>query len=121
MSDMPHIMQFKILVYPSEHDDIGAFTAHCLNMDVLADDDTVEGAVSNLLETIEATLRAAAPRNAGVFRDAPRQYWQKLARAKKLPAELIERIARDANKRLSPDRRTIDLESMCELRQLEPA
>jgi len=117
-------VQFPIVVYPSEDAEGGAFTAHCLNMDVLADDDTVEGAVSKVLETIEVSLEAAEKHNANAFRDAPEEYWDKLASARPIARELWERILFfNANKRRAKDRKTlrIDAEKQLDLRQLETA
>ncbi len=88
----PGYIQLFIVIYPSECSDVGAFTAHCLNMDLIADDDTVEGAVDLLLELISTTMESGAVHKANCFRDAPRKYWEKLEHAKRLPLELIERI-----------------------------
>lgn len=115
------VCQFPIVVYPSEDSEGGQYTAHCLTMDVLRDDDTVEGAVFSLLETIEAALEAAAKHNANVFREAPQAYWDMLASARPIPAELRERIIFNANKRLTGEGRpAIDVEKQFDVRQLEP-
>ena len=114
-------MKFPVVVYPSEESDVGAFTAHCLNMDLIADDNTVEGAVDKLLNTIEVALEASDKHRANVFRDAPREYWSKLADAKELPKELLERIIFNANKRHRNTKPLIDVEAQVELRQLEVA
>jgi len=113
-------MRFTIVIYPSEFDSAARFTAHCLNMDLVADSDSVEGAVSDLLETIEAQLEAAQKYNAEAFHYAPQRYWDKLKGAKELSRELRERIIFDANRRLSRDK-GIDVESQFDLRQLECA
>lgn len=113
-------IKYQVVVYPSEDDEGGRFTAHCLNMDIIADDDTVEGAVSKLLETIEATMEAAQKHNADPFSSAPREYWDKLANADRLPQELVDRIMLNARKSERTGR-YVDIESQCELRQLEPA
>ncbi|MHC4696469.1 MAG: hypothetical protein ACYTFA_06990 [Planctomycetota bacterium] len=119
---MSPLLQFPILIYPSEDSEGGEFTAHCLSMDLLADGDTVEGAVSELLESIEAALEAAQKHNANVFRRAPEEYWDKLARAQALPTELAERIVFNSNKRRSPAvPPLIDVEKQCEMRQLQVA
>lgn len=108
---------FQFVIYESDDDTVGAYIAHCLNMDVLADDDTVEGAVSNLLETIEVTLEMAGKHSASLFRDAPRKYWDMYASAQQLPAELMERIVYNANKgRVGEGREFVNIESQCELR-----
>ncbi len=77
--------KFPIVVYPSEDDEGGLFTAHCLTMDVIADGDTAEIAVSRLLETIKATFEAAKKygerfdsfdcRRTTPLRLAPENYW----------------------------------------------
>ena len=114
--------KFQIVVYPSQDDDGGAYTAHCLNMDLVADDDTVEGAVSRLLETIEAAIEASQKHNADAFRSAPKEYWEMLARAIKLPRELMERIVFHANKRhAAASKKLVDVETQCDLRQLQVA
>lgn len=118
---MPSVtVKFPIVIYPSEDTEGGRFTAHCLNMDILADDDTVEGAVSKLVESIEAGLEASAKHGASPFRDAPAEYWQKLGRAEALAPELRERIIRSANKRIRKSGPSaIDVEHDCDLRQLD--
>jgi hypothetical protein len=110
---------FPIVIYPSEDEEGGAFTAHCLNMDLIADDDTVEGAVSKLLETIEAAFEAGRRHRANPFRDAPKEYWDKLAQARPLAREPLEQIVFAANLRsASFPERAIDVETQCDLRQL---
>ena len=113
-------IKYIIVIYPSEEGDLGSFTAHCLNMDIIADDDTVEGAVGLLLELIETNLDSAREHNANAFRDAPKEYWDKLALAQKLSPELNERIIRDANRRLGHEY-PIDLERNVDLRQFQTA
>lgn len=114
------VYQFPIVIYPSEDSDGGRVTAHCLTMDVLADHDTVEGAVSDLLETIEAALEAAEKHNANVFREAPQEYWDKLEHATRVPPELMERIVFNANKRLAgTSHPLVDVEKQCDVRQLQ--
>lgn len=110
-------IKFPIVVYSSEDAEGGRFTAHCLNMDLVADDDCVEGALSKLLESIEAGIDAAVKHNASPFRDAPRQYWDRLARAKQLPRELRERVIFNANKRHVPA--AVNVESQCDFRVSE--
>lgn len=98
-----HFISFPIVVYPSEFEDCKRYTAHCLNMDIVADDDTVEGAVSSLLEDIHATLEASGHFKASPFRDAPKPYWEKFAQARKMPAELCDRICLNVNKGVRAD------------------
>jgi len=115
------VYQFPIIIYPSEDDEGGCFTAHCLSTDLIADDDTVEGAVDDLLETIEAGLEAAQKHNANIFREAPQKYWDMLANAQPLAPELMERIIFNANKRVTGSNQPlIDVEKSCDLRQLQP-
>lgn len=116
------VYQFPIIIYPSGDDDGGCFTAHCLSTDLLADDDTVEGAVNGLLETIEAGLEAAQKHNANIFREAPQKYWDMLASAHPLAPKLMERIIFNANQRITDKKQPlIDVEKECDLRQLQPA
>ena len=68
-------LPLQIAVYRSEDDEGGAFTAHCLTMDLVADDDSISGAVSKLLATVEVAIEAAEKHDANVFRPAPRKYW----------------------------------------------
>jgi len=111
-------IHFPIIVYPSEHRDIGAFTAHCLNLDIIADDESVEGAISKLLETIEHQLDVAEEHEADPIQMAPESYWVKLRRAKPIPSELMDRIIRNANQRHHP--RSLD-PAQLEIRELQPA
>lgn len=85
---MSVVIKFPIVVYPSEYDDAKAFTAHCLNMDLVADDATIEGAVSKLLETIEAAFDASEKHSTWPFADAPPEYWKELNGAKSFLVEL---------------------------------
>lgn len=107
------VIKFPIVIYPSEDDSCGRFTAHCLNMDIVAAEDSVEGAVSSLLEAIDAALSAAVKYNANPFRDAPPEYWDRLGKAKRLPEEMRERIIFRANAHSS---HSVDVESQCDLR-----
>mgnify|MGYP001220146614 CR=1 FL=1 len=113
-------IKFAIVVYPSEEGAGARFTAHCLNMDLVAEHDCVEGAVSDLLESIEAAIEAGAKYNANPFRDAPKEYWDKLARAQPIPSELKERIIFNANRRRKRlTKPHINVETQCDLRQLQ--
>ncbi|MEK7711163.1 MAG: hypothetical protein AAB341_04625 [Planctomycetota bacterium] len=111
-------IHFPIVVYPSEYADIGPFTAHCLNLDIIADDETIEGAVSKLLETIEQHLDAAEAHGADPIQMAPESYWTKLRNAKRIPSELMDRIIGSANKR--HQLRPLD-PAQLEIRELQPA
>ena len=112
------VIHFAIVVYPSEHGDIGKFTAHCLNLDIIADDDSEEGAVSKLFATVEDHLDAAAEYGADPIKIAPPEYWEKLKFGKSLPTELIERIVSNANSRRGVD--AIESQQV-EIRELQTA
>lgn len=115
------LIKFAILVYKSEEADIGQYTAHCLNLDIIADDNTVEGAISNLLEAIEAHLDAAEEHGAfPMFRSAPSEYSARLQNAQRLAPELQDRIVRDANKRNGHKPTPISVEQQCDI-QVEAA
>ena len=114
------LIRFPIVVYESESDDMGRFTAHCLNMDLLADADTLEEAVSRLLETIEVQLDAAEEHAADPFNRAPERYWQMLGQSKEIPAEWMDRIIARANERRTAPQCRIDLRGQCEIRRVEP-
>lgn len=93
------LVRFPILAYPSEYVGIGRFTAHCLNLDIIADDDSLEGALAKLLETIEQQLDAAEENGVDPIQLAPQRYWEMLGRARAIPSELMERVIGTANKR----------------------
>lgn len=116
-------VHFPIIIYPSEGEGMRRFTAHCLNLDVLADDDSVQGAISQLLEVIEQQLDAAEEYGADPFLRAPSQYWKMLGDAHPVPRELLERILREANEHRAksvPPNSALDL-SQIDVRELEPA
>ena len=95
--------QFRVLVYPST-DKKNAFVAHCLELDVMGQGKSVEAAVSELLEVIEVQIKNSKSQNVEPFFPAPKGIWEAYQKAREskrlLPPELIERIIRDANKRL---------------------
>ncbi len=99
---IPHSMPFRICVYQSEKK--GYFIAHCLELDVLGEDKSVEGALDNLLEVIETQIESCQTYKAQFFFPAPDSIWQKYNKAKKakrrISEELINRVIRNANKRL---------------------
>ena len=89
-----------IIVYPSAaSEEVQKFIAHCLEMDIIADADTVEDAVLLLLELIETSFDAAQKHDADPFRHAPDEYWKKLVKAQDLAPEMMERIIQEAPKR----------------------
>jgi predicted RNase H-like HicB family nuclease len=92
-------ISFRICVYPSECDK-GYYVAHCLELDVIGTDKTVEGAVAELLQAIETQLDMAVKYNANPERWAPDEVWQKYLKSRKLSDELLGRIIENANKRL---------------------
>lgn len=95
---------------------MGRFVAHCLNLDILADDDSVQGSISLLLELIEHHLDAAERHRADPFRPAPRRYWDMLGQGRRVPRELIDRIVKEANARHG---KTCDREEMIEASQID--
>lgn len=106
---------FPIVVYPSEDSGMGIFTAHCLNLDIIADDDTVEGAISTLLELIDLQLSASEAHCADPFCRAPEEYWEKFRSAARIPNELADRIIMNANRCNVFDRQQL------EIHELQPA
>lgn len=98
----PKTMTFRVCIYPSEFNP-NYFTAHCLELDVIGQDDTIEGAVAELLEAIETQLKVCAEIGAQFEFWAPGMVWYKYKRARKVADELVERIIKNANKRLGYD------------------
>lgn len=99
----PKTMSFRAVVYPSEFDQ-RYFTAHCLELDVIGQDRTLEGAVAQLLEAIETQLMNCAETGAQFEFWAPGMVWYKYENARranrKIPDELMDRIIQQANVRL---------------------
>jgi len=81
------------LIYPCKESP-GRVVAHCLEMDIVAVEDTKPKAILLLKELIEDVVQAA--RKDGtldkVFRPAPREYWQQLAHAR--PYRATPRVTR---------------------------
>jgi hypothetical protein len=75
-----------------------------LELDIFGQHRTIEGAVSELLHLIENQLDVCEQTGAQVQFFAPASVWQKYEQAKrakrKLPDELMDRIIREANRRL---------------------
>lgn len=96
-------MSFRVCVYPSEFDR-SFFTAHCLELDVIGQDRTLEGAVAQLLEAIETQLINCEETGAQFEFWAPGMVWYKYENARrtnrKIPDELMDRIIEQANQRL---------------------
>jgi hypothetical protein len=103
---IPRSMSFRICVYPTQFDR-SLFTAHCLELDIFGQDRSIEGAVSELLHLIESQLKVCERTGAQLQFFAPASVWQKYEQAKKakrkLPDELMDRIIREANRRLGFD------------------
>lgn len=96
-------MSFRACVYPSDEEQ-GHYIAHCLELDVLGEGQSVEEAVSELLEVIETQLESCKETGAQLQFFAPRHVWEKYNAAQKngrtIAEELLKRIIRDANKRM---------------------
>ncbi len=107
---IPRSMSFRVCVYSSEEE--GYFIAHCLELDVLGEDENVEGALDNLLEVIETQIESCQTYNAQILFPAPDSIWQKYNKAKKakrrISGELMDRVIRNANKRLGRKMPEID-------------
>lgn len=101
--DLSQFMSFRACIYPSQFDR-RYFTAHCLELDVIGQDTTLEGAVAQLLEAIETQLQTCIETGAQFEFWAPGVVWYKYEQAKKakrkVSDELLERIIEQANRRL---------------------
>ena len=99
----PMALLFRICVYPSEHEK-GLYTAHCLELDLIGEDKTFEGAIELLLEAIETQVSIHQRENSQLFFPAPDFVWQRYNQARiakrKIPEELTDRIFARANRRL---------------------
>ena len=95
MSSFP--LPIRIVVYPSE-DTSGYLIAHCLELDLLGEDKTLEGAVSELLENIAAQVAACMENEARLYFPAPQSIAEKYLHARekgtKIPDEMMRRILR---------------------------
>ena len=96
-------MSFRVCVYPADFDP-RYFTAHCLELDVIGQDRTIQGAIAQLLEAIETQLENCVDTGARFECWAPGFVWHRYEQAKKanrkVPDELMERIIEAANRRL---------------------
>jgi len=81
------VLNLNFLIYPCEENP-GRFVAHCLELDIVAVEDTIDEAIILLKNLVEDLLESAAKEGTldKVFRAAPRKYWKMLARAKPYPA-----------------------------------
>jgi len=99
----PKSMSFRVCVYPSGFDS-RYFTAHCLELDVIGQDRTLQGAIAQLLEAIESQLETCIETGSQFECWAPGIVWYKYEQARKanrrVPDELTERIINEANRRL---------------------
>jgi hypothetical protein len=91
------VVQLTFLLYKCPEDK-SQFVAHCLEMDVVAVEETKPKAIDLLKELIEDLLNTATADGtlAKVFRPAPPKYWEMLASAKRYdpPAKTVKhRIA----------------------------
>ena len=95
MSSFP--LPIRIVVYPSE-DTPGSLIAHCLELDLVGEDTTLEGAVLELFENIAAQVAACAENEARLYFPAPQSVSKKYLHARekgtKIPNEMMVRIMR---------------------------
>lgn len=77
------VAPLTFLLYPCEENP-GRYVAHCLELDVVAVEDTKPKAILLLKELISDLLEAAIQDGTldRIFRPAPLEYWQKLVRAR---------------------------------------
>ena len=108
---VPRSIMLRVCVYPS--DEAGYFVAHCLDLDLVGEDKTLEGALSELLEAIETQIEACEETGARLERFAPPFVWKYYRDAqkagRKIADELMERVFRKANARLQCARRLQNL------------
>jgi len=102
---IPAHLSLRMVVYPStEEGEDGVFVAHCLDLDVIGCDGTVEGAIAELLQCTEVYLESCEENSISFMHHAPANVWQKYYFAKragrKISEELMDRIFRVANRRL---------------------
>ncbi len=109
---MPIQFQFRVVIYPS-NEKKNSFIAHCLELDVMGQGKSIEGAVSELLEIIEVQIENSKANKIEPFFPAPKEIWQIYQKAREskrqLPSELMERIITNANKRLGKHLPAIDI------------
>jgi len=90
-------------VYPADFDP-SYFTAHCLELDVIGQGRTIQGAIAQLLEVIETQIESCYENRAQFEFWAPGFVWHKYEVAKrnnrKVPDQLMERIIGAANRGL---------------------
>lgn len=87
------INKFQIVVYPSESkEDMSPFTAHCLNLDIIADGEDVDGTILLLFELIELHFKTCKEYDANPLSNASAEYYEKFWKAKPLSEELLSYI-----------------------------
>jgi len=96
-------MSIRAVVYSSPHED-GQFIAHCLELDVIGSDASVEGAIEHMMEAVETQVDVHRREYTQLFFPAPPAVWQKYNQAerarRRIPEELLLRVCERANKRL---------------------
>lgn len=100
---MRSVLPLRVCIY-KDKDFKSMFIAHCLELNVIGDGESVEEAVSNLLEAIEVQIEACRENGSELLFPAPprvvRMYINARKAGRKLCGELVERIVASANKRL---------------------
>jgi len=93
LSNFP--IPIRIVVYPSE-DTSRSLIAHCLELDIIGEDATLEGALRELFENIAAQIEACNGYNARLYFPAPasvsEKYLTAKVRGREIPDEMIQRI-----------------------------
>ncbi len=81
------VLNLNFLIYPCEENP-GRYVAHCLELDIVAVEDSIDEAIILLKELVDDLFESAAKDGAleKVFRSAPRKYWRMLACAEPYPA-----------------------------------
>lgn len=82
--ELRYEFRLTFLLYPSE-DSPGRHVAHCLELDVLAVEDSIAKAIILLKELIEEHILSAIKDDAleKIFKPAPEKYWQRLIHSKR--------------------------------------
>jgi len=90
-------LPIRVVVYPSE-DTPGQLIAHCLELDLVGENKTLEGAVLELFENIALQVVACTENEARLYFPAPQSIAEKYLQAKekgtKIPDEMIQRIVK---------------------------
>lgn len=109
-------LPFRVCVYQSE-DEQGYYVAHCLEMDVIGVGTSVEEAMCELLECIDTQMDVCQEQGLNFLRAVPaeisRRYMQAKEQGQRICEELMNRIIRQANKRLGHDSEEIIDEVRC--------